>query len=32
MRLYERHGFEVTGEYGPAGGPSLWSMWREPGA
>lgn len=28
-RLYERYGFEATGEYGPAGGPSLWSMWRE---
>lgn len=27
-RLYERYGFEATGEYGP-GGPSLWSMWRE---
>lgn len=29
--LYERHGFEVTGEYklAPAG-PTFWFMWREP--
>lgn len=29
-RLYERHGFGVTGEISLADGPSLWSMWREP--
>ncbi|MEK6326064.1 MAG: GNAT family N-acetyltransferase [Actinomycetota bacterium] len=30
--LYERHGFEVTGEFNlPSGGPPLWQMWREPG-
>jgi hypothetical protein len=29
-RLYERHGFEGGGEYGPDGGPPLWPMWREP--
>ncbi len=29
-RLYERHGFEATGEYGPPGGPTLWPMWRRP--
>jgi GNAT superfamily N-acetyltransferase len=29
--LYERHGFEVTGEFNlPSGGPTLWQMWREP--
>ena len=29
--LYERHGFAVTGEFNlPAGGPTLWQMWREP--
>lgn len=28
---YERFGFEVTGEIVlPDGGPSLWSMWRNP--
>jgi len=31
-RLYERHGFEVTGELAVAGGPPLWAMWREPRA
>ncbi len=31
--LYERHGFEVTGEFNfPSGGPPLWQMWREPGS
>ena len=29
-RLYERHGFEVTGSFAPEGGPTLWSMWRTP--
>ena len=29
-RLYQRHGFRVTGELTVAGGPSLWAMWREP--
>lgn len=29
-RLYERFGFEVTGEFAPEGGPPLWPMWREP--
>jgi ribosomal protein S18 acetylase RimI-like enzyme len=30
--LYERHGFEVTGEFNvPSGGPTVWQMWREPG-
>jgi ribosomal protein S18 acetylase RimI-like enzyme len=29
--LYERHGFEVTGEmHLPANGPPIWLMWREP--
>jgi ribosomal protein S18 acetylase RimI-like enzyme len=29
--LYERHGFEVTGEHAmPDGGPAFWSMWRTP--
>jgi ribosomal protein S18 acetylase RimI-like enzyme len=31
-RLYERHGFRATGEFALDGGPSLWPMWREPGA
>jgi ribosomal protein S18 acetylase RimI-like enzyme len=30
-RLYERHGFEVTGEIRLPDGPSLWPMWRSPG-
>ena len=30
QRLYQRHGFEVTGEIGLPDGPSLWPMWREP--
>ncbi len=29
-RLYERHGFEVTGVISAAGSPPLWAMWREP--
>ncbi len=29
-RLYLRHGFEVTGEIGLPGGPSMWPMWRMP--
>jgi ribosomal protein S18 acetylase RimI-like enzyme len=28
--LYERFGFEVTGEIRPGDGPTLWCMWREP--
>ncbi|MFC4785846.1 GNAT family N-acetyltransferase [Nocardioides sp. MAHUQ-72] len=28
--LYERHGFEVTGELSVDGSPPLWQMWREP--
>jgi GNAT superfamily N-acetyltransferase len=31
-RLYERHGFQASGEYAPEGGPPLWPMWREPSA
>ena len=30
LRLYERLGFEVIGEFAPAGGPPLWPMWRHP--
>jgi ribosomal protein S18 acetylase RimI-like enzyme len=30
VRLYERHGFRVTGELAVTGAPSLWAMWREP--
>ena len=31
--LYERHGFEVTGEFTLGkGSPPLWPMWREPAA
>ncbi len=30
--LYQRNGFEVTGEFNlPSAGPPLWQMWREPG-
>ncbi|MGZ8738006.1 MAG: GNAT family N-acetyltransferase [Nocardioides sp.] len=28
--LYERHGFEVTGELTVDGSPTLWQMWRDP--
>jgi len=28
--FYERHGFEVTGELRPQGGPTMFSMWRDP--
>lgn len=28
--LYERHGFEVTGELSVDGSPPMWSMWRNP--
>jgi ribosomal protein S18 acetylase RimI-like enzyme len=28
--LYERHGFEVTGELSADGSPPLWQMWRDP--
>ena len=31
-RLYERVGFEVTGEIVLPKGPTMWSMWREPDA
>jgi ribosomal protein S18 acetylase RimI-like enzyme len=30
LRLYERHGFEVTGVIDEHGGAPLWSMWRQP--
>jgi ribosomal protein S18 acetylase RimI-like enzyme len=31
--LYERNGFEVTGELNlPRGGPPVWLMWRDPRA
>jgi ribosomal protein S18 acetylase RimI-like enzyme len=29
-RLYERHGFHVTGELTANGSPPMWAMWREP--
>jgi ribosomal protein S18 acetylase RimI-like enzyme len=29
-KLYERHGFEVIGQFAPVGGPPLWPMWRSP--
>lgn len=29
-RLYERHGFVVTGELSILGGPPVWPMWRGP--
>jgi GNAT superfamily N-acetyltransferase len=28
--FYRRHGFEVTGEVTVEGGPTLWTMWRDP--
>ena len=28
--LYERHGFDVTGELRCPDGPPLWAMWRDP--
>jgi GNAT superfamily N-acetyltransferase len=28
--LYERHGFEVTGELSVDGSPPMWPMWRAP--
>lgn len=28
--FYRRHGFEVTGEVNLAGGPQVWTMWRDP--
>jgi GNAT superfamily N-acetyltransferase len=29
--LYQRNGFDVTGEFNlPSDGPPLWQMWREP--
>jgi ribosomal protein S18 acetylase RimI-like enzyme len=31
-QLYIRHGFEVTGEITPTGGPTMWRMWRSPRA
>jgi ribosomal protein S18 acetylase RimI-like enzyme len=30
VRLYQRHGFEVTGILTEHGGAPLWQMWREP--
>src|SRR5688500_17856281 len=30
MRLYLRHGFEVTGEIRLTDGPSMWARWRRP--
>lgn len=29
-RLYQRHGFETTGEIRLPGGPKVWPMWRAP--
>lgn len=29
-RLYERHGFETMAPVDVVGGPTLWTMWREP--
>jgi GNAT superfamily N-acetyltransferase len=30
VAYYRRHGFQVTEELAPAGGPPVWLMWREP--
>ena len=31
LALYHRKGFELTGQFGTAGGgPPIWTMWREP--
>jgi ribosomal protein S18 acetylase RimI-like enzyme len=30
VRLYLRHGFEITGVINAHGGAPLWQMWREP--
>ena len=30
VAYYERFGFRVTGEVSVPGGPTLWTMWREP--
>jgi ribosomal protein S18 acetylase RimI-like enzyme len=33
LSLYQSHGFRITGDYQPApGGPTLWTLWREPQA
>jgi ribosomal protein S18 acetylase RimI-like enzyme len=29
-KLYERHGFHVTGELTANGSPLMWAMWRDP--
>lgn len=29
-KLYERHGFVASDPFGPAGGPPLFPMWRQP--
>jgi GNAT superfamily N-acetyltransferase len=30
LPFYRRHGFEVSGQVRLAGGPTVWTMWREP--
>lgn len=30
LPFYERHGFRVSGEFNPPGGPKLWAMTRDP--
>ncbi len=30
VKLYQRHGFELTGELPLPDGPNLWPMWRDP--